>query len=614
MAEAQHAQLNRTLKSGAIPRPANRASTGIGRRARLVAGFLSVILLLAKHGFMVGVDAVFAVHIMEACLAGSYVADLALVCHSTRKWSSLLKERRFEFTLFSLFGLVAVTLQTSVQMRMAISQWLDQGPQEIWIHLLELYLLLNVLLQLLRLHRRLLFRTARPEWILAGSFGILILAGTLLLVLPRSSADPAAPFSLMDAFFTATSASCVTGLTIRDTGTALSFLGQTIVAVLMQCGGLGIMTFVAFLAVTSSEALPVPQMLAFRRLVGARTPAVLKRQVLAIILFTLLVESLGAACLFAFLPVEQEGLSRVGWSLFHSISAFCNAGFSLSPASVTEYQDNPGVMLTLAVLIVLGGLGFLVVTDLLGLQLSRLPLIRRLPWVRRYNQRVAVYRLPLQTRLSVLVTALLIVIGFAGFWLLEGGHALAGKPLTTQFLSSIFQSITARTAGFNSLPIGELGTATLLLIMLLMFVGACPVSTGGGIKTVTLAVVLVAFRALIKGRDHVELFGRTLPNKVLLASMGVVLLYLVVAGLGVFGLVLCDPHLSLRSEMFEVVSALSTVGLSTGITSELSTASKLILCALMFIGRVGPISLVLAVVRTATPARYRYPEEDLVVG
>jgi trk system potassium uptake protein TrkH len=614
MAEAQHAQLNQTQKSGAIPRQPSRASIGIGRQARLAVGFFSVAVLLTKHGFMVGVDAVLAVHIIEAFLAGCYVADLALVCYRTRRLASLLEGWRFEFALACLFGLVAVALGMSVQTRVAISGWFEQEPQEIWILLLELYLLLNVLLQLLRLHRRLLFRSARPEWILAGSFGILILAGTLLLILPRSSADPAEPLSLMDAFFTATSASCVTGLTIRDTGTALSLLGQTVVAVLMQCGGLGIMTFVAFLAVTSSEALPVPHTLAFRRLVGARTPAVLKRQVLAIILFTLLVELLGAACLFAFLPAEQEGLSRVGWSLFHSISAFCNAGFSLSPASVTEYQDNPGVMLTLAVLIVLGGLGFLVVTDLLGLQLSRLPLIRRLPWVRRYNQRVAVYRLPLQTRLSVVVTALLIVIGFAGFWLLEAGHVLAGKPLSAQFLSSFFQSITARTAGFNSLPIGELGTATLLLIMLLMFVGACPVSTGGGIKTVTLAVVLVAFRALIKGRDHVELFGRTLPNKVLLASMGVVLLYFVVAGLGVFGLVLCDPHLSFRSEMFEVVSALSTVGLSTGITAELSTGSKLILCALMFIGRVGPISLVLSVVRTASPARYRFPEEDLVVG
>ena len=563
---------------------------------------------------MIGVNAVFLVHILEACLVGCYAADVALVFHQTRKWVPFFRERRFEVFLLLFFSSLALILSLSSRSQAAISGWLEQDPRDIGIHLLEIYLLVNVLLQLLRLHRHLLFRSARPEWILAGSFAILILAGTLLLILPRSSADPENPLSLMEAFFTATSASCVTGLTIRDTGTAFSLLGQTVLLALIQCGGLGIMTFVAFLAVTSSESLPVPHMLAFRRLVGARTPATLKRQVLAIILFTLLVEVLGAVSLFVCLPTQQGGLARAGWSFFHSVSAFCNAGFALSPSSLVPYQDDAGVLLTLALLIILGGLGFLVVTDLLGLQISRLPLVRGLPWVRRYNQRVPVYRLPLQTRLSVMMTGVLIVAGMAGFWLLEAGQVLDAKPFSMQFLNSFFQSVTTRTAGFNSIQIGDLNTATLLLMMLLMFVGASPVSTGGGIKTVTLAVVLVAFRALIKGRDHVELFGRTLPNKVLLASMGVVLLYFVVAGLGVFGLVLCDPHLSFRSELFEVVSALSTVGLSTGITAELSTGSKLILCALMFIGRVGPIALVLAVVRTASPARYRFPEEDLVVG
>ena len=271
-------------------------------------------------------------------------------------------------------------------------------------------------------------------------------------------------------------------------------------------------------------------------------------------------------------------------------------------------------MLTFMALIVLGGLGFLVVTDILGLQVSRLPIIRQIPWVRRYNQRVPVYRLPVQTRLSVLVTAILFAVGLAGFWALEAGHVLADKPVLTQLLTSAFHSISPRTAGFATVPIDQLQTATLLLIMALMVIGACPISTGGGIKTVTFAVLLVALRSLMTGRDRVEIYGRALPQRVLLAALAVVVLYVIIAGLGLFALALYDPQLPLRSEMFEVVSALSTVGLSTGITAQLSPASQLVLCLLMFVGRVGPISMVLAVVRIPRPVRYQFPEEDLVVG
>jgi len=245
---------------------------------------------------------------------------------------------------------------------------------------------------------------------------------------------------------------------------------------------------------------------------------------------------------------------------------------------------------------------------------SRLPLIRHIPWVRRYNQRVPVYRVPVQTRLSALVTGVLVIAGLAGFWALEAGNILADKPLLTQFLISAFHSVSARTASFNTVPMDELHPATLLLLIALMAVGACPVSTGGGIKTVTLAVLLLALRSLITGRERVEIYGRALPQRVLLAALGVVVLYVFAVSLGVFGLTLCDPHMPLRSQMFEVVSALSTVGLSTGITAQLSPGSQLILCVLMFIGRVGPISLVLSVVRMERPTRYQYPEEDLVVG
>jgi len=589
--------------------------TGLPRSVLLVVGLLAVGTLLVENGFDLDPANLFWVRVAEALLAGGYVADRALMlARGPARWR-VLRQRQFEYAVLMLFAVVAVGLVLWKTGAAGVLRFFHQeDARNLGIALFRLFLLANVLVQLLRLHQRLLVRGVRPEWLLAGSFATLILAGTLLLLLPRASVRPEQPIGLLDALFTATSASCVTGLSVRDVGTELSPLGQGILLVLFQVGGLGIMTFVAFLAVTSSSSLPMPQMLAFRQMVGARNLAALRRQVWAIVVFTAVVEGAGTVCLYACLPSEQDRLARLGWSVFHSVSAFCNAGFALSADSLIAFQAHPGMMLTFMGLIVLGGLGFLVVTDLLGLQVSRLPLIRRIPWVRRYNQRVPVYRLPVQTRLSAVVTGALIVAGLAGFWILESGSTLSGKPLLTQFWISAFQSVTARTAGFNTVAMDELEPATLLLLVALMAVGASPVSTGGGIKTVTLAVLLLALRTLMTGRERVEVYGRALPARVLLAALGVVILYVLAVGLGVFGLTLCDPEIPLRSQLFEVVSALSTVGLSTGITAQLSPGSQLVLCALMFIGRVGPISLMLSVVRMERPTRYQYPEEDLVVG
>jgi trk system potassium uptake protein len=589
--------------------------TGLPRSLLLAMGLLTVGALLTEYGFVVDSAITGWLRILETLLASGYVIDRVLMLVRNPKRWEVLRQRQFEYGVLGVFVVLTLGLTFSPVGAAGVARFFHQDhSREVGVDLLKMFLLANVLVQMLRVQQRLLLRRVRPEWLLGGSFALLILAGTLLLLLPRASALPDKPIRLLDALFTATSASCVTGLSVRDTGNAFSPFGQGILLVLFQAGGLGIMTFVAFLAVTSAESLPVPQMLAFRQMVGARTPAILRRQVWAIIAFTGIVEAAGTASLYACLPAEHDRLARLGWSVFHAVSAFCNAGFSLSADSLTNFQGHPGAMLTFMGLIVLGGLGFLVATDLLGLQVSRLPMVRRIPRVRRYNQRAPVYRIPVQTRLSVLVTGVLIVVGLAGFWILETGNLLSGKSLLTQLLISAFQAVTARTAGFNTVPIDQLQPATLLLLVALMVVGACPISTGGGIKTVTVAVLVLALRALVTGRERVEVYGRALPQRVLLAALGVVVLYVLAASLGVFGMALCDPQISLRNQVFEVVSALSTVGLSTGITSQLSPGSQLILCLLMFMGRVGPISLVLSVVRMERPTRYQYPEEDLVVG
>lgn len=578
-------------------------------------GALASGILILGYGFETSPQTRTVLHILALGLAALYVVDGAvLLWRAPHRWEAIC-QRKFEYGVLGVFALVGVGLLVSDDLTARAMQFLHRSShQSLFLALGRLFLLVNILTQLLRLQQRILAKDIRPEWILSGSFAILILAGTLLLLLPRSSALAEKPITLLDAFFTSTSAACVTGLTIRDTGTEFSLFGQVTILALIQVGGLGIMTFVAFLALTSSQSLSLSHLLVFKVAVNARNLAGLRRQVWAIFLATFLIEAIGACFLFAFLDPERDPLERFGWSVFHSISAFCNAGFALQSSSLIPYQAHPGLMLTFMGLIICGGFGFLVANDVFSLQPSRLPLIRRLAWMRRFNLRQPVYHLPVQTRLSLVVTAGLIFVGWAGVWLMEMNHLLHERPLADQFWISLFQSVTTRTAGFNSIDLSQLQTATLLLFMALMVVGACPVSTGGGIKTVTLAVLLLALRALITGRDRAEVYGRALPQKVVNAALGVFVLYILVAGLCLFGLTLSDPRLPLRDQLFEVVSALSTVGLSTGITSQLSAGGKLILCAAMFIGRVGPISLVLAILRTGHPARYQFPEEELVVG
>jgi trk system potassium uptake protein len=211
-------------------------------------------------------------------------------------------------------------------------------------------------------------------------------------------------------------------------------------------------------------------------------------------------------------------------------------------------------------------------------------------------------------------TGVLLVTGFIGFWALEHNHILAGHAAGESFLIAAFQSVTARTAGFNTVAIEQLQGATLVFLMMLMVIGANPVSTGGGIKTVSFGILLLALRAMVTRRDKVEAFGRTIPVRTLFAALSVFVLYVIALGVGVFLLALFDPQFTLRQQVFEVISALSTVGLSTGITAELSAPSKIVLCLAMFIGRVGPISLVLSIFQSRRMVTYEFPEEEVVVG
>lgn len=429
------------------------------------------------------------------------------------------------------------------------------------------------------------------------SFLALIVAGTLSLKLPAATPG-AQPIGWVDALFTSTSASCVTGLAVRDTGTGFTGFGQGVLLTLIQVGGLGVMTFSLFFLVLGGRASVEQRVLVEQSLAGAANLS--PRQLLRVVfLFSVTCEAAGAALLY---PLFAGKLEDAAWqSIFHSISAFCNAGFSLLPDSLVRFRGDTGVNAVVMTLIILGGLGFLAVTDLL-----------------RHRGR---WRpLALHTKVAVTVSAALVALGASGFWLLESRRSLAGLGAAEQALASLFQSVTARTAGFNTVDFSALAPATLLGVIALMFVGGSPGSCAGGIKTTAAATLLLTLRAELTGRRHVNVFGRTLPRTTIAAAFAVTSSALIAANAGLFALLLSEASgSSAGTEVrfvdlaFESMSALATVGLSTGATPTLGPTSKLALVVLMFLGRVGPLTLA-AVLAGRRADDWRHPTEAVMIG
>jgi trk system potassium uptake protein TrkH len=443
-----------------------------------------------------------------------------------------------------------------------------------------------------------------PAFVLVLSFMALISVGTALLMSPFArNASERADFST--ALFTATSAVCVTGLVVVDTGTYWSRGGQTLILVLIQLGGLGMMTCGAFFSLIVGGGLQFREMQMMGNLLERQVVSEVRRLLVRIILFTGTIELVGAVCLsglWADLPLAE----RVFFSVFHSVSAFCNAGFALQPLSFEGQGHYWQVWGVLAVLIILGGLGFSVL-DELWMALQRYGLGKR---QRRRRS------LQLSSRLALITTLILLAAGMIGYCGLEWRSAAAGaKPLPQFVADAWFQSVTARTAGFNTVPIAALSEPTRLLLMALMFVGASPGSTGGGVKTVAIAVLVLTLRAVMRNRDNAEAFQRSIPQfqvyrAALIVASSAVMLFVMTMAL----LLTENRHGQFLDFAFETQSALATVGLSTGVTPELSRAGRFVIVLSMFIGRVGPLTMIMALTRVEQPDRFRYPAETVALG
>jgi len=484
------------------------------------------------------------------------------------------------------------------------------------------YLVIQVLIKICTTMVDMAASGKNPMRGLIASFVVLILSGTGLLMLPRASTGPSLGF--VDSLFTATSATCVTGLIVKDTGTDFTLMGQAIILTLIQLGGLGIIVFGAVFALLLGQALSLRGSVAMQDLLSARTLGRIGNMIAFIFVGTILIEAAGALATFNMWDDVPGRITSVRqqwfYSIFHSISAFCNAGFSLFSDSFIAYRRCWPIYAVICPLIVLGGLGFGVLYDLCNLFADRVKFFLRKHLERRYRLTIEVparKRMQLQTKIVLTVTTLLIVFGTLTILLFEHFKANADPAgHNPTILDALFQSITARTAGFNTVDISALSASSKFILILLMFVGGSPGSTAGGIKTVTLAVLVMTVVAALRKREEVELFNRSVRIVVVGRAITVTFLFIVVLFTAALALSITEREngFTMMQIMFETASALGTVGLSTGITPSLTTAGKLIIIAVMLIGRLGPLTLLAALTFNLKPVRYNYPAEAIIVG
>ncbi|MFR8082963.1 MAG: TrkH family potassium uptake protein [Odoribacter splanchnicus] len=480
-------------------------------------------------------------------------------------------------------------------------------------------LILLLLLSLLRLSSGvigLLGKRTNPSLILAGSFFLIICIGTGLLMLPRCTVDG---ISWVNALFVSTSAVCVTGLVPVDVATTFTSLGQLVIIILIQIGGLGVMTLTCFFAMFFMGNTSVYNQLAVRDMISSDSLSSLLSTVIYILFFTLVIEGAGMLVLFLSIhgtlgmTVQQEMV----FAAFHSISAFCNAGFS----TLSENLGNPLVMqhhnllyITISVLIILGGIGFPILVNfkhIAGYHLKRLFYFIRTG--KRDRQRIR-HLYNLNTKIVLLTTLILLTGGTIAILLFEWNGAFAGMSMPDKWVQAFFNATCPRTAGFTSIGLTSFSLQSLLLMLLLMFIGGAAQSTAGGVKVNAFAAAVLSLFAVIRGKSRVEVFRRQLSVDSIRRSNATLVMYLMILFLGVFVLSVLEPHASLLALVFECTSALSTVGSSLGLTPALGEAGKLFVSLLMFIGRVGVITIVLGFVPPQKHTKYKYPDDNLIIN
>lgn len=485
------------------------------------------------------------------------------------------------------------------------------GNQELYLFIAIFIALVRELSALRIIVKRLVIN---PAQLFILSFLLIIILGGFLLMLPKATHTN---ISLVDAMFTSTSAVCVTGLIVVDTGSFFTVFGQSIIMVLIQIGGIGIMTFASYFSYFFSGVSTYKNQLVIREMTNTEKVgevfSVLKR----IILITFFIEGIGTLLIFQTIgkTIIQPLGERFFFSVFHSVSGFCNAGFSTLENSFYEssYRFNYPLHFILAALIILGGLGFPVVINLLRFVKAKF-LILVSGLFRKKHQFQIPWLLNINTRIVLITSFVLTIFGTILFYLFEYNNTLADHSFSGKIVTSFFGSVTTRTAGFNTVDTSALHISTLLIVMFLMWIGASPGSTGGGIKTSSMAIAVLNIISMAKGKSRLEIFNREISVISVYRAFTVIILSIFVIALSAFMILLINPELGLLNIVFETVSAYSTVGLSTGITASLSSPGKMVIILTMFIGRISMLTLLIAVFKKVSSEKYQYPSESILIN
>ena len=580
-----------------------------------MASLLLIVGVVYEHGFPLSATDISHLKILYKAVWIIFLIDVTL--HIFLEYKGTKKNfRKLAWILSWLLylTLVPVIFHRPDEEGAILYVWDFLGSKLYHIPLLLLFSFLNLSNGLVRL----LGRRTNPSLILAVSFFVIILIGTGLLLLPRCTVEGVV-LSWVDALFTSTSAVCVTGLVPVDVSATFTPMGLTVIILLIQVGGLGVMTLTSFFAMFFMGNTSLYNLLVVRDMVSSNSLGSLLSTLLYILGFTMVIE--GAGMVSIWLGIHGTlGMSleeELAFSAFHSISAFCNAGFSTLPGNL----GNPMVMtghnslyISVSLLIILGGIGFPILVNFKDIVLYHLRRFWKFVRTLKLDRHKKQHLYNLNTKIVLIVTLLLLVLGTLAVAAFEWNGSFAGMSVADKWTQAFFNATCPRTAGFSSVDLTSLSVQTILIYIFLMWIGGAAQSTAGGVKVNAFAVVVLNLIAVLRGTERVEVFGRELSHDSIRRSNATVVMSLGVLFLFIFVLSILEPKMSVMTLTFECVSALSTVGSSLNATPLLRDESKLLVALLMFVGRVGLITLMLGIVKQKKNTKYRYPSDDIIIN
>lgn len=601
------------LYQNKLLQPYIRVLLGLIATLTYLASVLMIVGLIYEHGFTLEAAEVTQLHVLYKWVWIIFLIDVALrILLAYRQTKKTF--RKFAWILSGLLylTLVPVIFHRPEEGGAVLHVWEFLGSDLYHTILLLLFSLLNLSNGLVRL----LGRRTNPSLILAGSFLVIILIGTGLLLLPRCTYDG---ISWVDSLFVSTSAVCVTGLVPVDVSSTFTLEGQTVIILLIQIGGLGVMTFTSFFAMFFMGNTSLYNQLVVRDMISSTSLESLVSTLLYILGFTMVIEGIGMLSIWLSIhgTLGMNIENELFFSAFHSISAFCNAGFSTLPGNLGNpmiMTAHNGLYLSVSLLVILGGIGFPILVnfkDIFAYHARRLWAFVR---TRRWEKHRMHHLFNLNTKIVLGMTFVLLVGGTLLLALFEWNHAFAGMSLADKWTQAFFNAVCPRTAGFNSVDLATLTVQSVMIYILLMWIGGAAQSTAGGVKVNAFAIASLNLYAVLRGRERLEVFGRELSYDSIRRSNAAVVVSLGLLFVFVFILTLLEPEMSVMTLVFECVSALSTVGASLNATPLLGDDSKLLVSLLMFIGRVGFITLVMGIVKSKKNTKYRYPQDNIIIN